>query len=102
MTEKQNEYLGYITTSTDALLAISNNILDLATIDAGAMKLNLGPVDVRKTIDDAAAGIKDRLAQHSGQVDHGALPPSRVRLRVRGVPGPGRSTGSGSSPEPSE
>ena len=33
MTEKQNEYLDYITTSTDALLAISNNILDLATIE---------------------------------------------------------------------
>src|SRR5580698_2652387 len=33
---KQAEYLGYITASTNALLAIINNILDLATIDAGA------------------------------------------------------------------
>lgn len=60
---KQAEYLHYITTSTDALLAIINNILDLATIDAGAMTLNLGPIDIRKTIDDAAAGIQDRLAR---------------------------------------
>lgn len=63
MTLKQSEYLSYITTSTNALLAIINNILDLATIDAGAMTLNLGPVDVRKTVDDATAGIQDRLAR---------------------------------------
>ena len=59
---KQAEYLGYITTSTNALLAIINNILDLATIDAGAMSLNLGSVDIRKTIEAAAEGIQDRLA----------------------------------------
>ena len=40
---KQAEYLGYITTSTNALFALINNILDLATIDAGAMTLELGP-----------------------------------------------------------
>src|SRR5471030_1366210 len=59
---KQAEYLGYITASTNALLAIINNILDLATIDAGAMTLELGPVDIRKTIEAAAEGIQDRLA----------------------------------------
>jgi signal transduction histidine kinase len=60
---KQAEYLGYITTSTSALLAIINNILDLATIDAGAMTLELGTVDIRKTIEAAAEGIQDRLAR---------------------------------------
>ncbi len=61
LTPKQSEYLSYITTSTNALLAIINNILDLATIDAGAMTLNLGVVDVQKAIEQAAAGIQDRL-----------------------------------------
>ncbi len=65
---KQSEYLDYITSSTDALLAIINNILDLATIDAGAMTLNLGQVDIRKAIDAAAEGVQDRLAR-----DHIAL-----------------------------
>jgi signal transduction histidine kinase len=60
---KQAEYLTYITTSTSALLAIINNILDLATIDAGAMTLELGPVDIRKTIAAAAEGIQDRLGR---------------------------------------
>jgi signal transduction histidine kinase len=62
LTPKQAEYLGYITASTNALLAIINNILDLATIDAGAMSLALGSVDIRKTIEAAAEGIQDRLA----------------------------------------
>src|SRR5205807_6077237 len=62
LTEKQRAYLGYITTSTNALLAIINNILDLSTIDAGPMTLNLGLVDIRKTIEAAAEGIQDRLA----------------------------------------
>jgi signal transduction histidine kinase len=63
LTERQREYLGYIQVSTNSLLAIINNILDLATIDAGAMKLNLGPVDIRRTMDAAAEGVQDRLGQ---------------------------------------
>ena len=63
LNQKQHEYLSYITTSTNALLAIINNILDLATIDAGAMTLNLGEVDIRATMDAAAEGVQDRLEQ---------------------------------------
>jgi signal transduction histidine kinase len=59
---KQAEYLNYITTSTNSLFALINNILDLASIDAGAMTLEIGPVDIRKAIDNAAEGIQDRLA----------------------------------------
>lgn len=66
---KQREYLGYINTSTNALLAIINDILDLATIDAGAMKLNLGEVDVRQTIHAAAEGIRDRLIKDNITLD---------------------------------
>ncbi len=62
LTPKQAEYLEYVTKSTNALLALTNNILDLATIDAGAMKLELGPVNIGKVIEDAAEGIQDRLA----------------------------------------
>jgi signal transduction histidine kinase len=69
LTEKQQEYLGYINFSTNALLAIINNILDLATIDAGAMTLNLGPVDVRKTMNAAVEGIQDRLVKDGLSLD---------------------------------
>ena len=69
LTLKQSEYLSYITSSTNALLAIINNILDLATIDAGAMALSLGPVDVRKAIEQATAGVQDRLATDGIELD---------------------------------
>jgi signal transduction histidine kinase len=61
LTDKQREYLGYITASTNALLALINNILDLATIDAGAMALNLTDVDIRASMAAAAEGVQDRL-----------------------------------------
>jgi signal transduction histidine kinase len=67
--EKQREYLSYITVSTNALLAIINNILDLATIDAGAMTLNLGSVDIRKTMEAAAEGVQDRLVKNGIELE---------------------------------
>jgi signal transduction histidine kinase len=63
LTDKQREYLGYITISTNALLALINNILDLATIDAGAMTLNLTQVDIRASMEAAAEGVQDRLVK---------------------------------------
>ena len=69
LNEKQREYLGYITASTNALLALINNILDLATIDAGAMTLSLGPVDIRVSVEAAAEGVQDRLAKDNLRLD---------------------------------
>jgi signal transduction histidine kinase len=74
LTPRQSEYLGYITVSTDALLALINDILDLATIDAGAMTLNLGPVDIRKTMEAAAEGVRDRLVKDQIALDIDASP----------------------------
>ncbi len=63
LTDKQREYLGYITASTNALLALINNILDLATINAGAMTLSLSEVDIRASMEAAAEGVQDRLVK---------------------------------------
>ncbi|CCE00558.1 PAS domain-containing sensor histidine kinase [Bradyrhizobium sp. STM 3809] len=81
LTPKQAEYLDYVTKSTNALLALTNNILDLATIDAGAMKLELGPVDAAKAIEAAAEGVQDRLAT------------DRIRLKVEVAPDVGSFVG---------
>lgn len=61
MTEKQREYTEHIMASSSALLALVNDILDLATIDAGIMDLELESVDIEKTMNTAIEGIKDRL-----------------------------------------
>jgi signal transduction histidine kinase len=74
LTQKQSEYLGYITASTNALLALINNILDLATIDAGAMTLNLSDVDIRASMEAAAEGVQDRLVKNHITLDIRAAP----------------------------
>ena len=63
LNDKQREYAGYVLKSSAALLAILNDILDLATIDRGAMELQLEQVDIAKTIHEAAQGLQDRLAE---------------------------------------
>src|SRR5258708_38673340 len=63
LTPKPAEYLGYITTSTNALLALIDNILDLATIAAGATKIELGLAALPKTMGSAAVGSQDRRAK---------------------------------------
>lgn len=62
LNEKQREYAGYVLKSSAALLAIINDILDLATIDTGATELQVGEVDIRETIEAAAEGLQDRLS----------------------------------------
>jgi signal transduction histidine kinase len=60
---KQREYTGYVLKSSAALLAIINDILDLASIDTDAMELSLGDVDIVATIAAASEGLQDRLAE---------------------------------------
>lgn len=60
LNDKQREYVADIMTSSKTLLAIIDDILDLATIDAGSLELRLTPVGVRTVIDSAILGIRER------------------------------------------
>ncbi len=71
---KQSEYVGYVMKSSAALLAIINDILDLATIDTGALELNLRDIDVLDTISSAAEGVQDRLSESALTLQVVALP----------------------------
>jgi signal transduction histidine kinase len=61
LNQKQLEYAGYVMKSSSALLAIINDILDLASIDADAMELSLEDIDITQTMLGAAEGVQDRL-----------------------------------------
>ena len=69
LNERQNEYLGYISTSTSSLLTIVNDILDLATVDAGIMELELSEVDIAATVEHAVDGVRERLADAEVTLD---------------------------------
>ena len=60
---KQAEYAGYVMKSSAALLAIINDILDLATIDTDAMELTVADIDIAETMHAAAVGVQDRLVE---------------------------------------
>jgi len=62
---RQREYVEHIGTSSSVLLTIVNDILDLATVDAGIMQLDISEVNVGKTLEAAGDLIADRLSEHA-------------------------------------
>ncbi len=62
LNDKQREYVGHISASSKTLLAIIDDILDLTTIDAGALELKLAPLNIRALIDSAIRGVSERAA----------------------------------------
>jgi signal transduction histidine kinase len=63
LNEKQQDYVGHIQQSSKALMALIDDILDLASLDTGEMRLNLEETDISETIEAAVAGVRDRLAE---------------------------------------
>jgi signal transduction histidine kinase len=66
---RQREYLSDIRSSSQALLAIINDILDLATIDAGALELKMREADVHEIIRAAELGVRERLSAEKIELD---------------------------------
>ncbi|WP_074381180.1 PAS domain-containing sensor histidine kinase [Bartonella doshiae] len=59
--ERQKEYLGHIHSESDTLLNIVNDILDLATLDAGIMELDIQLVNIADAMIHAVARVEERL-----------------------------------------
>ena len=78
LNDKQGEYLSYVLSSSASLLAIINDILDLTTVDAGVMELDISEVGVAALVDEAVAEVADRIAE------------KRIQLEVSVPPGLGR------------
>ena len=69
LNDQQREYMDHIASSSSALLAIINDILDLATVDAGIMELEIGEVDIARTVRSAVEGLRDRLEEQNIALD---------------------------------
>ncbi len=63
LNEKQREYVNDISSSSKTLLSIIDDILDFATIEAGAVELKLARVDVRDVLDSAILGVRERASR---------------------------------------
>ncbi len=89
LNDRQKEYVGHIFSSSSVLLTLVNDILDLATVDAGIMRLEMGEVRVPQVIASAAEMASDRFAEHriTLAVDIAAAPKSMLgdENRIRQV-----------------
>ncbi len=62
MSAQQHHSLSIVKNSTERLVALINNLLDLSRIEAGGIPLQLEPVDLRQTIADAAQAFQPLIA----------------------------------------
>ena len=69
LNQRQREYLGHIGSSSSVLLTIVNDILDLATVDAGIMQLEISEVQIGRTIAAAAELVAERMQEHAIRLD---------------------------------
>ncbi len=78
LNERQRDYVDHIASSSSVLLTIVNDILDLATVDAGIMQLEIGEVQVTRIVGEAAELIGEKLREHqiAIAVDTKDAPPS--------------------------
>lgn len=76
LTPRQREYVEHVGSSSSVLLTIVNDILDLATVDAGIMQLEISEVAVDSAITAAAELVSDRLEEHAIklEIDAGDAP----------------------------
>lgn len=69
LTPRQREYVGHIGTSSAILLTVVNDILDLATVDAGVMQLDIANVSTAKLVKAAADTVAERLAENKVRLE---------------------------------
>lgn len=63
LNERQAEYVEHISASSSILLTIVNDILDLATVDAGIMQLEYSEVVIDDLLDEVSARVSSRFQE---------------------------------------
>nr|MCU0820057.1 PAS-domain containing protein [Beijerinckiaceae bacterium] len=63
LSDRQQGYAQTLAQAADAVLALTDDILDLASVEERSIELALEPVDMARAIQDAMEGLKDRLGE---------------------------------------
>ncbi len=69
LTEKQQNYAHHIMQSSEDLLTLIDDILDIASIDAGTLELEPTEVNLRSIIDQTILDLKNRLIDNHLHID---------------------------------
>lgn len=70
LNEKQREYVTDIFQSAEHLLSLINDILDVATIDAGKIDLNITLIDVREIVEEVLVISQTQLLLKKLRIEH--------------------------------
>jgi len=69
LTQKQGEYIDHVFESSKSLMAIIDDILDLASFDRGEIILELKKINIKQVINTAADALKDQLKERNLTLD---------------------------------
>jgi PAS domain S-box-containing protein len=72
--EKQARFVNMLLSSSRALLAIINDILDLSKIESGSMTLNIDSVDMKTMVETAMERVEGLVERKQLQIDHTIAP----------------------------
>jgi signal transduction histidine kinase len=64
LTPKQREYVGGIHSASQHLMHLINDILDIASIEAGYMKLDVSEFDIYAMLQSVVALVSERMREH--------------------------------------
>jgi protein-histidine pros-kinase len=81
LTDAQERQLTIIQTSAKHLLALINDLLDLAKIESGKVELQLVPVSCEEVIDEVAANLRP-MAEHKGLSFDVSMPARDLVIRT--------------------
>jgi PAS domain S-box-containing protein len=81
LTDEQNENLGYVLSAARHLLALINEVLDIAAIEAGRLPLSLEPVPVAEVVAETVSLIRPLADQHQVLL---VSPPQECQVHVLG------------------
>jgi signal transduction histidine kinase/cytochrome b561/CheY-like chemotaxis protein len=72
--DRQKRFAGTVLSSSRALLSIINDILDLSKIEAGSMKLNIEPIDMKAMLEEAMGRVEGVAAQKKLKIGYSVAP----------------------------
>ncbi len=64
LADKQQEYVGHILSSGQHLLALINDILDLAKVESGKIELELGCFQIKDLLETALTIVREKAMKH--------------------------------------
>ena len=84
LNETQNEYLNDVHVSSNHLLSLINDILDLSKVESGKQELELSDVDIKQVLENSLLMIKEKALSHGITISsHLNGVPERIRADER-------------------